>query len=147
MAAGDAILSWGATTTCIVGSSAIADAGFVTSGNATISEITANTFPLGRAVLYTAFSATVSANSGRVVDLYRRDTNVDGTNDAPIPDANFKQTYVGTFTLDSDVAQWLSITVPLTSDQEFYFQNNGGNTLTNTFKLIVTPFTYKPAAS
>ena len=146
MATGDANLSWGATTTCIVGSSAIADAGFVTAGNATITEVASNVYPLGRAVLYTSFSATVSAGAGRTVDLYRRDTNIDGTNDAPIPDANNKNRYVGTFVLDADITQWLAIEVPLTTDQEFYFQNNGGNTLTNTFKLIVTPFTYKPAA-
>lgn len=77
----------------------------------------------------------VSAGAGTSVLVYRRDLNVDSTSDSPVPDANYKGVFVGSFLVDSGTsAQTLFLSnVPLAGyDAEFYIDNQTGQTIANT---------------
>lgn len=97
---------------------------FSTAGHATA--LTQSDYcPLGDAVLTIHLNEAPTA--GDAVHLYRRDMNINGTvDDATQPDANWKQTYVGSFALDLvTTIQYISLTdIPLVVDQEFYIEYN-----------------------
>ena len=131
---------FGTQTTVVSDSSAIADTAF---NAGTITALTQTDFcPFGDAVL--AVQMAVAPTDGAAIHLYRRDLNIDGTNDAPVPDANFKSNCIGSFALDLVAsAQYLPLDgIPLTVDQEFYIENDTGQATTGTTVLKITPKTY-----
>lgn len=77
------------------------------------------------------------------VKLYRRNLNIDGTNDASQPDVSFEHTIVGVFPLDPvTTRQYIPLTdIEIVGDQEFYIKNAGGQSTTGTTIVKVTPKT------
>jgi hypothetical protein len=86
---------------------------------------------------------------GSVVALYARPLDIDGTNDAPVPEAARPTMFIGSFVVDNVTsAQYLgpllARDVPLLAS--YYLHNNAtGQTISSGWTLKVTPRTYKPA--
>jgi hypothetical protein len=99
-------------------------------------------------VLLANFSVAPDANS--VINLFIRPLNIQGTNDAEVPDANIQQGYVGSFSInDVTTAQypWVEISLPnsyTSSAYEFYVENQTGQSLPAAWDLYVTPKTVGP---
>lgn len=100
--------------------------------------------------LFEYSGAAPDANSSN--NLYLRLLNIQGTNDAPIPDANFQWWYAGSFPLnDVTTAQYIPLDIFLPSnsslqDYEFYIENGGGQTLDAGWDIFPTPKTDGPHA-
>jgi len=143
---GSVVLESGTQATVISDTSTIADAAF---NGATITALTpSDVVPFGDAVLTVTMSTAPSA--GAAFHLYRRDLNIDGTNDATVPDANYKNIYLGSFPIDLvTTIQYVSLPgIPLAPDQEFYLENDTGQTTTSSTTTIVkiTPRSYNVKA-
>ena len=141
---GAALVEYGAQATAISDASAIADSAF---NAGTVTALVQTDFcPLGDALL--DITMAVAPVAGSSIHLYRRDMNIDGSNDSTVPDANFKNVYVGSFPLDLvDTQQYISLTgVPLTLDQEFHIENDSGRATSGTTVLKITPKTYNAKA-
>ncbi len=144
ISSGAAVFQYGTQVTCISDSSAIADSAF-NAGTVT-ALVQSDLCPLGDAVL--DITMAVAPVAGSSIHLYRRDMNIDGVNDATVPDANFKNVYVGSFPLDLvTTQQYIPLTnIPLVVNQEFYLENDSGQSTTGTTVLKVTPKTYNAKA-
>ena len=98
------------------------------------------------------FSVAPTANSS--VDLFLRKMNIGnaGTEDEEVPDANNSGGYVCSFGLnDVTTAQTVGRLIRLPNSKtsqayEFYIQNNGGQTLSASWSLHVTPIAAGPHA-
>ena len=106
--------------------------------------------PQASVILLANFSVAPDANSS--INLYLRPLNIQSTNNQDIPDANFQQTYVGSFPLnDTTAAQYINIQISLPNNQtsqgyEFYVENKSGQSLPAAWDIFVTPKTLGPAA-
>lgn len=109
-------------------------------------------YPLGEFVFATAaggFSAAPTA--GAVINLYEQKI-VDGTNDAPDVDANYKQDYIGSFVVDLvDTQQRMAIIAPIYRQGAKYWVewvdgSPGTAAVDAGWSLTLTPVTYGPAA-
>lgn len=127
----------------------IAAAGF--SGSADVSAAllsftgNLNRYPRCDVTLTVAPTASIAAASTNIY-LYRRDMNIDGTADEPIPGASNKQHYVGSFQLSAattaSTTQTMQITdVPLpgAGDCEFYIESGLGVNTPAGWVMKVTP--------
>lgn len=110
-------------------------------------------YPLADAAIFASFSTSVSSTSNVLV-VYRRDLNIDGANDAPIPQSAapaYSALQVGAITVppytatSSGYFSLPDIPLPAGADCEFYIQNLTNATITG-FTLKLTPKTYTPAA-
>ena len=90
----------------------------------------------------------VAPDSRGAFHVYRRGMNIDGANHAPVPDADFKGTHIGSFALDLvNTTQYLELDgVPIIKDQEFYLENDSGQSTSGTTVLKVNPRTYNAKA-
>ena len=141
---GAPLFGYGTQVTVISDILAIANTSF---NAGTVTQFTpTDVTPLADAVLDIALAVAPAA--GKAVHLYRRDMNIDGVNHAPVPDANFKSIYLGSFPLDLvTTRQFISLTdIPLTKDQEFYIENDSGQSTSGTTVLKVTPKSYNAKA-
>lgn len=140
-----AVFEYGTQVTVISDASAIANGAF---NAGTVTPLTpTDKVPLADLMLDITFA--VAPVAGKVVNVYRRDLNIDGANSAPVPDNNFKQTYIGSFVVDAVITrQFLSLhSVPIGPDQEFYIENATGQSTSGTTILKVTPKTYNGKAA
>ncbi len=91
------------------------------------------------------------------IDLFAQLTDIQGTNDPGVPDANFPHTYLGTFPLDFTITfdndYWSlieSVELPnmhASQIYHFYLRNNGtGSTMGVNWDLFIIPKTFGPAA-
>lgn len=149
ISAGAAVEFFGAQDTLGTSSAAVADGAFSISGD--LSTWTNDDDAIMAAItLSCTFSVAPTANTS--INLYARLLNIQGVNDATVPDANFQQVYVGSFALnDSTVAQYIPIDVGLpntyTSQQyEFYIENKSGQSLPAGWDLHITPKSIGPHA-
>jgi len=104
-------------------------------------------FPLADFVLRCAFGGAVAAMS--VINLYRRDLNIDGANDAITPSATYPVLLVGNFLIPAAAeaaAYYPCSDIPLVADQEFFIEDKTGQTISAGWDLKATPKTYKPDA-
>jgi len=125
------------------GASAASDV-FLAADDTTLASGNHSDFPLADFVLHADFGGTPTNGAVR---LYRRDLNIDGTADAPVPSATYSNTYMGTFTIPASTTAFYSMTeVPLTKDCQFYIENATGQNLSAGWDLKVTPKTYGPTA-
>ena len=86
------------------------------------------------------------APTNAVINLYRRDLNIDGAADDAVPSTTYARTYVGLFAIPvSDSGTYSLTDVPLTQDCEFYIENKTGQSLSAGWVLKVTPKSYAPA--
>lgn len=86
---------------------------------------------------------------GTVVALYARPLDIDGTNDALVPEAARPTVYVGAFVVDNintiQYHELIARDVPWLAS--YYLHNNAtGQTISAGWTLKVTPCTYAPAA-
>jgi hypothetical protein len=102
-------------------------------------------------VLEATFSVAPTIRSS--VSLFARLLNIQSTNDASVPDANFDGIYLGAFVVDNVTSvQYIPLldhplpSVTTAQAIEFYIQNDTGRTLGAGWDLWVTPKTYGGAA-
>ena len=111
--------------------------------------------PDGAAVLKCQFDTTMPTSGN--IGLYARLLDIQSTNDAPIPDANYEEKYVGNFPIDFGVAADTDFythihdfRMPMIGASqiiEWYIKNNGtSQTIGTDWKLWITPKTYGPSA-
>ncbi len=104
--------------------------------------------PMATAKLIAKWADPPTANSSVV--LCARLMDIDGSNDAPTPDANFTHSFLGMFPInDSSATQNVAIDVSLPNMEtsqlyEFYIQNKTKETLDSGWKLYMTPKTIGP---
>lgn len=137
VATGSIIVERDTQVTVISDASAIADGSF---NAGTITAITpADELEVGDAVLSVQFLIAPVGD----FKLYRRDLNIDGTNDAEQPQAAYRHVIVGAFPLHGvTTRQYIPLTkLELTADQEFYIKNDGGQATTGTTVIKITPRT------
>ena len=128
------------------GASAASDA-FVAADDTGLTSANHSHFPDADFVLTCAFGAAVAA--GVYVALYRRDLDIDGTNDAPVPSASCPHEFVGSFRIPSGASASASYPcpdVPLTQNCQFYVQNKTAQNLSVGWVLKATPKTLEPSA-
>jgi hypothetical protein len=108
-------------------------------------------YPNADAVLFASFSTSVSSNSC-VVNLYRRDINIDSTNDAPQPQSAspaYSNAFVGAFIIPPFTAASTAYIpmpdVPLAAECEFYIENKTNATMVSGYTVKFTPKTVAPA--
>ncbi|MFQ5622428.1 MAG: hypothetical protein ACE5FS_03430 [Paracoccaceae bacterium] len=98
-------------------------------------------------------SGTLDANP--YVNLYARLIDIDGTTDAPVPDASYKEKYLGRFKIDTNLAATTDnahaedIDLPNTETSQvyhFYIENQTGVTISAGWELTIVPKTVGPHA-
>src|SRR3972149_2974264 len=104
-------------------------------------------YPLADFVLACRFSA--AGANGVTVDLFRWDQNIDSTNDAPVPQAGYTNTYVGSFPISSGAASttmaYYPLTdIPLVANCGFYIRDNTAVIILAGWTLKCTPKTWGP---
>lgn len=104
-------------------------------------------YPRCDVALMIAPTASIASASTNIY-LYRRDLNVDGASDEPVPATSNKQKFMGAFqasaTTTASTTHYMQITdVPLpgAGDCEFYIENGLGVNIPVGWKLKVTPKT------
>lgn len=104
-------------------------------------------YPLADLALFISNTGSVSSNSNTIL-VYRRDLNIDGTNDEPVPStatsAAYRPHMVGVITIPPfSVAStsYHSIEVPLSDQCEFYIENKLNTAIAVGWTLKVTPKT------
>ena len=100
-----------------------------------------------KADLTLAVTFSVAPVAGATIDVYRRDLNVDGVGDNPVPTATYTYKYIGSFNVDAVTSlQYLSKNgVPLSVDCELYIKNSTAQTMSSGWVLKAKPWTYGPA--
>lgn len=87
--------------------------------------------------------------TGKYIDLYRRDMNIDGTKDAPLPVlTSYEHKHVGSFPVQNVTGEQV---LPLNGvycphDAEFYIKNGTAQTLNSGYTIKATSWTWGPAA-
>jgi len=103
-------------------------------------------YPDAEFVLKVQF-VTVTSIENKVIGLYARPLNIDGTSDAPTPTTTYAEKYIGSFVLQASAAstdQYLTVFAEgLPKEAEYYLYNLSGQTITAGWTLKVTPRTYK----
>lgn len=150
---GDVILKFGTQDTVSSGNtSAVANGNCSVTGDAA-TWTNDDDAPFADFVLQVDPASAPSA--GGTVVLYDRLHDIDSTNDAPVPDANYKGQRIGSFLIDADAsAHYVPITggpVPIPGQytsqvHEFYIENRIGVSIDAGWTLKVTPVTYGPHA-
>jgi hypothetical protein len=153
----ETVYKYGTQRTVISGTANLASNGF--NGSAECSNTPYNSalhsnYPLADAVLFASFSTSVSSASN-VVNLYRRDLNIDGANNAPQPQSAspaYSNTWVGAFVIPPFTAASSGYfplnDVPLSAQCEFYIEDATNATILGTassYTVKLTPKTYGPA--
>lgn len=106
--------------------------------------------PMASVTLFADFAVPPTANTS--VNLYMRLMNVQGANNATVPDANFQHMYVGSFPLnDSTLTQYITLDISLpntmtSQNYEFYVENKSGQSLPAGWDIYITPKTIGPHA-
>lgn len=83
------------------------------------------------------------AMSGGSIDLYRRDLNIDGTNDTPLPSSTYPHTYIGSFNHNNTTgAQYHIIRgVELVPESSYVIHNNNtGQQIPAGWGLKLSPY-------
>jgi len=85
--------------------------------------------------------------SGQSINVYRRDMNINVTDDAPAPSAAYTNIFIASIILSTDITQTLSHpAVPISKDCTFYIENDSGQTLNSGWLLTVIPKGFGVAA-
>ena len=151
MAAGDPIVAIGTAKTLESSGASIA-AGAVAQAddaNYVLSTDAAN-WPDAEFVLTATFAT--APTEGRAVNLFARPLDIDGTNDAPVPEAGRPTHYVGSFVVDNvTTTQTLNlhgiVARDLPRNAAYYLHNGTDQALSAGWKLIVIPRNVIPSPS
>lgn len=150
----DAILKFGTQDQVDSTSGTVADGAFSVAGDI-VAWTNDDDASRASAVLKCQFDVTMPTVGS--IGLYARPINIEGTNDAPVPDANFEHYLVGVFPIDFGVAAdtdfYTAIPVfqipqmKASQEIEFYIKNEGtGQTIGTSWNLWITPITDGPHA-
>jgi len=148
----DDLFGYSTQMTAISGTATLAAAGFNAQAEATSLSATNHfDYPAADAVLYASFSTSVSSASN-YVQLYRRELNIDSTNDAPQPQSAapaYSNTYVGAFVIPpftaASAGYFALPDVPLYAQCEFYIENKTNASIVSGYTVKLTPKTQKPS--
>lgn len=149
----ETIYKYSSQVTAISSTATCASNGFSQQAEATsLSSAQTGNYPMADAAIFASFSTSVSSATNTLV-LYRRDLNIDGANDAPIPQSAapaYSAIVVGAVAVPPYTAAssgyFFIPNIPLAGDCEFYLQNNTNASIPAGFTLKITPKTYTPAA-
>lgn len=147
--ANEAIYAYGTQKTLEATGASFANGTIVQANDASYAVVADGaSFPDAEFVLKLQF-ATITSIENKVIGLYARPLNIDGTNDSPAPTATYMEKYIGSFTLQAGVAatdQYLLLVAEdLPKEADYYLINLSGQTVTAGWTLKVTPRTYKAA--
>lgn len=104
-------------------------------------------FPDAKFVLSATYS--VAPTEGTTLALYARPLDIDGTNDAEVPETTRPTVFVGTFVVNNvTTAQYIELLAQdVPWNAAYYIHNNStGQTVSAGWTLKVTPYTVAPAA-
>lgn len=147
---------WKQSTSALAISSTatVASNGFNSSAEITsLSSTQTGKYPYADAVFSGSFSTSVSSNSNMLI-LYRRDLNIEGAGDAPIPQSAapaYSAVQVGAipvppFTAASTAILFFpDVQLSAQSDCEFYLENRTNASIVSGFSVKIYPKTYAPA--
>ena len=104
-------------------------------------------YPDAKFVIAATFAT--APTEGTTLALYARPLDIDGTNDAEVPETTRPTVFIGTFTVNNvttaQYAELIAQDVPWNA--AYYLHNNGtGQTVSAGWTLKVTPRTVAPAA-
>jgi len=96
-----------------------------------------------------SFTFPTAPTEGATLSIYARPLDIDGTNDAEVPEATRPTVFIGTFKVNNvtttQYAEYVARDVPWHAT--YYLHNNGtGQTVSAGWTLKVTPCTLRPAA-
>jgi hypothetical protein len=104
-----------------------------------------NRYPRCDVALTVSPTASIASTSTNIY-LYRRDINIDGTADEPVPGVSNKQHFMGAFQLSAattasttQALQLTDVPLPGSGDCEFYIENALGVNIPIGWVLKVTP--------
>ena len=106
--------------------------------------------PMASVTILVTYGTTAVAGEG--VNLYLRPLNIEGTNDANVPDAVFQDMYVTSFPLATGTAaQYITRTISLPNAYtsqvyELYLENGSTQSISAGWDIYVTPLTIGGAA-
>lgn len=147
---GETIVVWGTPKTLEANGSSCANNALVQADDASYDVVTdGGSYPDARFVLTCAFGT--APTEGTSIALYARPLDIDGTNDAEVPEAARPTVFIGTFTVNNvTTTQYIPLNGMYASDvpklADYYLHNNGtGQSISAGWKLVVTPRTYKAA--
>ena len=116
---------------------------FVEADATTLTSANHSNYPVADLVLKCDWSAAPTSTS--VVNVYRRDLNIDGTSDAIVPASTFPQVLVGVVPIPQSASAVYPIpNVPLSAECSFYIENKSNTTLMAGWTLKATPKTFVP---
>ena len=85
----------------------------------------------------------VAPVASQSLHVYMRQINIKGASDNPIPDANYKHTYIATIPLAMQTTNSIAVAkVPIFPGCELYVENDSGQTLNVGWTLDIKPFGY-----
>ena len=107
------------------------------------------------AAVFTMQYASGTLDAAPYVNLYARLIDIDGTTDAPVPDASYQHTFMGSFPIDTNLGTSTDnshgIEIPLPNMEtsqvyHFYIENQTGVSIAAGWELTITPKTKGPHA-
>lgn len=96
-----------------------------------------------------SFAFSVAPTEGTALLLYARPLDIDGTNDAEVPETTRPTVYVGSFVVNNVTSTQYSelLVSDVLWNAAYYLHNSGtGQTVSAGWTLKVTPYTVAPAA-
>jgi len=146
--AGEVIRAYGTPVTLEANGGTIANNGITQANDATYSVASdgAN-YPHARIVI--SFAYATAPTEGTTLSLVARALNVDGTNDADVPEFTRQDRFLGEVRVNNVTTTQYSPPVfvfDVPDEFELYVANNGtGQTVSAGWKAVITPMTYTTA--
>ena len=153
--ANEAGIEYGTEITIEEAGAAVTDGSFSTIGDnnwtAANQEISTSLYYPSVRVRLTSLGFATNPDVGAVVNVYARPINFEGTEDQPPPSANYPHTYVGSMPVDDDQALTQAIERIFANphpgtEQEWYIENQCGQTTDTNWNLRVTGVAIAPGA-
>ena len=145
---GETILKFGTPKTLEASGASIANNTLAQADDASYSVASDGAYyPDAKFVISVTFGT--APTEGTTLALYARPLDIDGTNDAEVPETTRPTVFIGTFSVNNvTTAQYIELLaqdVPWSAS--YYIHNNGtGQTVSAGWTLKVTPCTVAPAA-
>lgn len=146
--ANETILKFGTTKTLEASGVSIANNALAQADDATYS-VSADGGYYPSAKFVASFTYATAPTEGTVIALYARPLDIDGTNDAEVPETTRPTVFIGSFVVNNvtttQYAELLAQDVPWNA--AYYMHNSAtGQSISTGWTLKVTPFTVAPAA-
>jgi hypothetical protein len=147
---GENVVVYGTAKTLEASGASIANNAVVQANDATYDvAVDGGGFPDAEFYLTCAFTTAPTENT--TIALYARPLDIDGTNDAEVPEAGRPTIPIGTFTVnDVTTTQYILLNnvyaMDLPAKADYYLYNNGtGQSVSAGWKLVIKPRTRKAA--